>query len=505
MLKGSTFSHGFFRRLPNAVILGMLIALGIWGHRHHWRMPRFSELTAIVVAPHATAPLPTTASEGSAARPGGGGPSDHSKASGLGGAAPDEVTSPATETGDRDNQQSLPIIRFRSLGAVLKAGIRVDLAEVQELDEYVVANGVVEYDETHLAQLAARVPGIAWRVDKKLGDSVRKGEVLAILDSSDVGKAKAELLEAAVNFDLKTETLRRLENIRSSVPGRSIREAEAEEQVARVRKINAQQTLINLGLPVPSDWDRELAVEQRAKTIQFLGIPEPIVAGFGPDVVTANLIPLTAPFDGVVIDREIVTGEVAQTGHRQFVIADVSRVWLKLNVRKADAGRLAIGQDIWFSSDGMPGEVISRLSWIATEVDEKTRTVLVRAEADNPWIESAPGEHDGQRLLRAHTFGTARIRVRDERRTVVVPDSAIQSDGGRFLVFVPLSDGRSFQPRAVVPGITREHHTEIVRGLEAGELRDDHLIGFAANQFVARLHLNVVETTRAALGISRPK
>src|SRR5262249_34827479 len=187
-----------------------------------------------------------------------------SGANGLGGAAPVDAGSPATEAPDRDDKPSLPVIRFRSLDAVQKAGIHAESAEVQELDEFVAANGVVVYDETHLAQLAARVPGIAWRVDKKVGDSVRKGEILAILDSSDVGKAKAELLEAAVNFDLKTETLHRLENIRSSVPGRSIREAEAEEKVARVRRINAQQTLINLGLSLPADWDRDLGVEQRA-------------------------------------------------------------------------------------------------------------------------------------------------------------------------------------------------------------------------------------------------
>jgi cobalt-zinc-cadmium efflux system membrane fusion protein len=469
MLNRSTSAREFSRRLPNAAILAILVALGIWGHRHHWRMPRFSEFVGTATAPHSAATAATTIGENDASESSGGDSSGPSGSNGLRGAAQGEAVSPTSEAGDRDDNPSLPVIRFRSLEAVQKAGIRVETAEVQELDEFVVANGVVEYDETHLAQLAARVPGIAWRVDKKVGDSVRKGEVLAILDSSDVGKAKAELLEAAVNFDLKTETLHRLENIRSSVPGRSIREAEAEEKVARVRRINAQQTLINLGLSLPSDWDRDLGVEQRAEKIQFLGIPGAIVAGFGPDIVTANLIPLTAPFDGVVIDREIVTGEVAQTGHPQFVIADVSRVWLKLNVRKADAGRLAIGQDIWFSSDGVPGEVISRLSWIATEVDEKTRTVQVRAEAENPWIESAPGEHDGQRLLRAHTFGTARIRVRDERRTVVVPGSAIQSDGGRFLVFVPSADGRSFEPRAVVLGITRDHHTEVVRGLKAGE------------------------------------
>ncbi|HEY2250378.1 MAG TPA: efflux RND transporter periplasmic adaptor subunit [Planctomycetaceae bacterium] len=340
---------------------------------------------------------------------------------------------------------------------------------MKEFDEFVVANGVVEYDETRLAQLASRTSGFAWRVDKKEGDAVHKGEILAVLDSNEVGKAKAELLEAAVTFHLKSETLQRLEESRSSVPERSLREADAAEKLAHVRLLNAQQTLINLGLPLPRDWDRDFSVEQGARRVQFLGIPTSLVADFGPEVVTANLIPLSAPFDGVVIDRQVVTGEIVQSGHPQFVIADVSRMWLKLNVRKADAARLAIGQELWFSSDGVPGDVSSRISWIATEVDVKTRTVQVRAETENPWVDSPSDEHSRQRLLRAHTFGTARIRVRDERRVVVVPNTAIQSDGGQYLVFVPRSDGRSFEPRLVVLGITRDDETEIVRGIRADE------------------------------------
>jgi cobalt-zinc-cadmium efflux system membrane fusion protein len=351
----------------------------------------------------------------------------------------------------------------------------------------------VEYDETHFAQLAARTPGFAWRVDKKVGDVVRKGEVLAVLDSNDVGKAKAELLEAAVTFHLKYETFHRLEESRSSVPERSIREADAAEKLAHVRLLNAQQTLINLGLPLPRDWNSDFSVEQGAKKVQFLGIPESIMSDIGPGVVTANLIPLTAPFDGVVIDREIVTGEIVQTGHPQFIIADVSRMWLKLNVRKADAVRLAIGQEIWFSSDGVPGEVKSRISWIATEVDIKTRTVQVRAETDNPWLQSPTGERDRQRLLRAHTFGTARIRVRDERRTVVVPSSAIQADAGRYLVFVPEPDGRSFQPRQVVLGITRDDETEIVRGIRA----DEHVV--TSGSYVLKAEMGREQASRGVL------
>jgi len=352
---------------------------------------------------------------------------------------------------------------------VRKAGIRAEPVQLKELDEYVSANGVVAYDETHLAQLSARVPGTAWRVEKQVGDHVRKGEILAILDSLDVGKAKAEFLEAIVGLDLKTQNLKRLEQISNSIPERQIREAQADVREARIRRFNARQTLINLGLPLPASFGSGLSDDELTQRIQYLGIPPAVVAELDPDSATANLIPLVAPFDGVVIKRDIVPGEVVQTGSTEFVVADVTRMWLKLNVRKTDAVRLEIGQEIQFASDGVPGEMECKLTWIGTEVDEKTRTVQVRGETDNPLVGSTPAGDGGQRLLRAHTFGTARIRVREERRTVMVPSSAIQWDGARHLVFVPLADGRSFQPRAVTLGISRDGQTEIVHGVGPDE------------------------------------
>jgi cobalt-zinc-cadmium efflux system membrane fusion protein len=72
-------------------------------------------------------------------------------------------------------------------------------------------------------------------------------------------------------------------------------------------------------------------------------------------------------------------------------------------------------------------------------------------------------------LLRANTFGTARIRVREERRTVVIPSSAVQWDGQRHLVFVPLPDDLSFQPRTVIVGATRDGQTEVISGISEGE------------------------------------
>jgi cobalt-zinc-cadmium efflux system membrane fusion protein len=438
--------HSRVQQIGNLLVLALLIGLGIWGHRNHWQIRRHGEVT----------------------KPAAGDAGRRSQA-----------FDQSAETAEREQSSSdrfaagqaadLQIVRFQSAAAVKQAGIRVDPAHVQQLDEYVEANGVVGYDETRVAQLSSRVPGIAWRVEKHVGDQAHKGEILAILDSIEVGNAKAKFLEAAVDYDVKTQNLKHLEQISSAVPARTLRDARGDVRESRIRRFNARQTLINLGLPLPHDFAIDLPDEQLMQRIQFLGLPPHIVAELEPAVATANLLPIVAPFDGVLINSEIVTGEVVQTANQQFVIADVSHMWLKLDVKKAEAVRLELGQRVRFLPDGAAGELESTVSWIGTEVDEKTRTVQVRAIAGNPIVPSPTGTGDGQRLLRANTFGTARIRVRENRSTVVVPHSAIQWDGERHMVFVPLPDGCSFALRTVIPGATHDKYTEIVSGIAADE------------------------------------
>jgi cobalt-zinc-cadmium efflux system membrane fusion protein len=440
------------QKLGNGCVLLALVGLAAWGHLSHWKLPRFAEL------PEQSQPAGRASPEGAPAR----------SIAGTSLSGGNESALPQTSASE---ERCIPSsVRFGSSEAAHKAGLRLEAAREQELDDCVDANGVVAYDETRLARLSARVSGIAWRVEKQLGDHVRKGEVLAILDALEVGKAKAEFLEAMVALDVKSQHLRSLEKIASSVPERQVREAAGRVREARIRRFNAQQTLINLGLPLPATIGGHMSDEELSAAIHFLGIPEAIVADLEPKAATANLIPLVAPFDGVVIDREIVTGEVVQTARPQFVVADVSRMWLKLNVKKSDAVRLALDQTIWFSADGVAGELECTLTWIGTEVDEKTRTVQVRAVTENPLVASPSRGREGQRLLRAHTFGTARIRVREERRAVVVPGSAVQWNGANHVVFVPQSDGKSFLARVVTPGVSRDGSTEIVSGIEPGEM-----------------------------------
>ncbi|MBX3362013.1 MAG: efflux RND transporter periplasmic adaptor subunit [Phycisphaeraceae bacterium] len=101
--------------------------------------------------------------------------------------------------------------------------------------------------------------------------------------------------------------------------------------------------------------------------------------------------------------------------------------------------------------------VVGKVTWISPEVNEKTRTIQVRAEVDNS---------DGR--LFAHSFGRARITVKSSTSAVVVPESALQKDGESHLLFVKLND-EVFQTREVRVGGQGGGWVEIVAGLRAGD------------------------------------
>jgi len=285
---------------------------------------------------------------------------------------------------------------------VEKSGIRVAAAGTQSMGVEIVGNGMVAYDPTLVAQISSRVPGTVWRVEKQVGQPVHKGEVLAIIEAADVGEAKADFLSALVTSRLKDKTMLRLKNLGNLLATREVQAAEAAQSEARIRLANAQQKLVNLGLVIELGDVVALDENELVRRIQFLGLPNAIVEGLDRKTTTTNLLPLTAPFDGLVIGREATVGEAVSTGQAQFVVTDNSRVWIYLDVSKEECSRLAIGQEFTFACDGVAGEVHGRLSWISTEVDSKTRMVRAKGEVQNPVVRGDPADFSAQRLLMTH-------------------------------------------------------------------------------------------------------
>jgi cobalt-zinc-cadmium efflux system membrane fusion protein len=356
-------------------------------------------------------------------------------------------------------------IQFVSQEAVERSGIEVAPVCSAPLVETVTGSGDVTYDQTRTARLSVRAAGSIFRVDKQAGDLVRQGEIMALVDAAEVGRAKSEFLQALADSRLKNNTFERLSSLSASgaVPERALREAETQLSESGIRLTAAQQALTNLGLPISMEGLKAVPADQLADRLRFLGLPKRLADTFDAKT-TGNLLPVTAPLDGVVVSRDVVAGEVVDNHKVLFVVADVRKMWLLLDLRLEDARHVALGQEVRFRPDG--GEPAGgQIAWISTEADQKTRTVKVRALLDNR-----------QGRLRANTFGTGEVILHRENSAVVVPNTAVQWEGCCHVVFVRdknyLKDGapKVFHVRTVRPGAGDDQQTEILAGLLPGEI-----------------------------------
>lgn len=342
------------------------------------------------------------------------------------------------------------VVRFDSTESLARSGIEVVEVEERPMVSELCVNGVVKYDERRVAQLSTRVAGSVWRVEKHLGDEVKKGDVLVIVESNEVGTRKAEFLNALVAFEAKREQLTILEEVKGAVMGRQLREAKSALREETNHLMNAEQALVNLGFDVRIADFEKLDDVARASKIRTLGLSAEALRGVDSEHVTSNLIPVRAPFDGIVIGREAVIGEIVEAGHQIFEIADVTKMWVVLSVSKEDAARVAIGQPVRFRPDGADIDCESTVSWISTEVNDETRTLEVRAEIAGT----------GPIPVRANTFGSGRIEVDRIGTAVVVPSQSVQWDGTRWVVFVPAGEA-AFAAQPVRPGLREGDEIEI--------------------------------------------
>lgn len=357
-------------------------------------------------------------------------------------------------------------IQFASIEAVQQAGIDVELVERRAIREWVSGNGEIKYDATRFASLSSPVGGTVWRVLKNVGDPVQQGEILAVLDAMEVGRLKGILIKALVAEELARKNVDRLGSLSEGVvPGKRILEMEAALAQAEADVLGAEQALANLGLPADASKLRNHSKRAMLDRLRFLGFPPQLARQFESQTATSNLIPIRSPLDGVVVERQVVAGEVVDPTQTLFEVADPSRMWLILNVPLEHAGVLSVGQTVHFLPNGSEQEVAGTLSWISTAADKETRMVKVRADLDNP---------DGR--LRDETFGAGRIILRAEPEAIVVPASAVHWEGCCQVVFVRNKDyfqpeaPKVFHVRSVRTGVTNAAVTEIIAGLLPGEV-----------------------------------
>jgi cobalt-zinc-cadmium efflux system membrane fusion protein len=351
-------------------------------------------------------------------------------------------------------------IQFANREAADKAGIDVKIVGRSRIVEAISANGELSFDPTRVAHLSARTPGSVWRVFKHIGDSVKAGELLALVDAAEVGKTKAELQQARAELTQATDILDKMRKT-PQIAQLEIARAQGDFNKAQIRVATAQQALLNLGFALPQDRFASIPDNRLGESLHRLGLPE----NFDLRTATANLLPIYAPQDGIVVSREIVAGEVVDTSRILFELVDPRFLWLTLDVRSEEIDLVRPGLEVVFTPDGRKPTLQGKISWINNATDHTTRTVKVRAELLNP---------EGN--LRANTYGSGQIILREEPDAIVVPNESIQFEGDCYVVFVrdrnflKEESYKVFHTRTIRLGVRNGKFTEVIAGVLPGEV-----------------------------------
>jgi cobalt-zinc-cadmium efflux system membrane fusion protein len=314
------------------------------------------------------------------------------------------------------------------------AGVKVVPVSREAFHPHVVASGVIRPDAQKSVAIRARVAGRIVQVLADVGQRVKAGQSLALIEGPEVTAALARHRTAAARAAASRQASERAERLlelkamsRAEVEARKA-EAEATEAEANA----ARQDLARLGLNPDS-------VTDSGSPSQF-SVPSPLA--------------------GVVLERAVSPGLLVEKEAALFTIADLSRVWAVADVYEKDLGQIQEEGDVEVATDAYPGEVFAgRIALIEPAMDESSRTAHVRVVLDNRSGKLRPG-----------LFVTVAVPLRgaSEIEATAVPAGAIQRISSLPVVFVQVQPGR-FELRPVETGREAHGMIEIRHGLHEGE------------------------------------
>lgn len=412
--------------------------------------------------------------------------------------------------------------------AVRSAGLKVAAVALEKLAEGLDVTAVVEANQDRLAHVGPRIEGSLVEVKKEavLGGEVKEGQVLAVLDGIELGKAKAAylkqvaILETAKDrveketalytrlnrIEIGVETIRFLESKQQlevaqrnydrekklaetkASSEQDLLAAQAQFLSAQARYNAAHDKLLLLGVDEDklTQMTRETArtltgvgttstrekleavvalkgaeaeLQAACELLYTLGLKKPDIAALGHDHdQPISNFALRAPISGRIVERHATIGEVVESKKSLFVIADLSTVWILLDIYERDIPRVNLEQTALIAAPGLEEPVKGRVTYLGDIVDAETRTIKARVEVKNPELRLKPGMFVQVKLIESS----------ESQAVLLVPEAAVQRMDSETVVFVqekPLH----FEKRNVLLGSRSGSRIVILRGLEAGE------------------------------------
>jgi cobalt-zinc-cadmium efflux system membrane fusion protein len=295
----------------------------------------------------------------------------------------------------------------------------------------------VKTNQDNEAQIGSLIQGRVHKVFVKVGDYVKAGQLLMTVEGLEVGEIKAGYLKARANYDNAKANYERQKKLFDE-------------------KIGSQKSL----LESQAEYEKATA-EYRAedKKIHSVGLnDEDVINEKDGDEHTSGTLPIKSLINGVVVERNVVIGQVVDATTNAFKIINTSNVWIDGQIYEKDLDKITQNSKAYFTtSSNKQNRLEGRIIYIGQTVDDNTRTILIRGEFVN----------QGNKL-KPQMYGELQIPVGSNAKAILVPEESIVKEAGQSYLFVQTSD-TTFERRDVIAGTTSGNLIEIKEGVKEGE------------------------------------
>ncbi|TAJ76147.1 efflux RND transporter periplasmic adaptor subunit [bacterium] len=332
--------------------------------------------------------------------------------------------STSAETKDTRGMENMPGMEGMAPGTVMVSpdkqqllGVRTASVEKRPMTRIVRTVGTITYDETKLTRVHSKSEGWVEKLYVNYtGKLVEKGQPLFSIYSPDLLATQMEYLLALKN---------QAQFASSSIP---------EVKAGAASLVEASKKRLML-------WDIS---EKQIRDLGERGEPQ-------------KTLTLYAPHSGFVIKKDVNEGMKIMPDRELYTIADLSTVWVNMDVYESEIPSIGVGQRATISLSYYPEQVFTgKVSYVYPYLDEKTRTIKVRLEFPNPGFR-----------LKPDMYVNAEIKI-DSGRHLAVPEEAVLDSGLRKIVFLDKGDGH-FEPKEVKLGAKMDGFYQILSGLKEGE------------------------------------
>ncbi len=309
-------------------------------------------------------------------------------------------------------------------------GIEIITASPATIKPTLTLPGEIIFNHHTIVKVVPRMPGMVTSVSRHVGQQVKKGEVLAVIESPMLAELRSQHLIAQKRLDLARTTFEREKQLwEEKITAKQ--DYLAAQEMWSEAKATLNLTLVKL---------RALRVQPESR------YSEKNLARFE----------ILAPISGLIISKTIVTGETLKEDKKIFTIADVSTVWTAITAYPKDLSIVKLGQKALVKATAFNVVGEGKITYISTLIGKQTRTATVRIVLDNK---------DGR--WRPGMFITTKLVTEEIQVPVAIATDAIQTIRGKSVVFGRY--GEYFEMRPITLGINDGKMTEVLKGLSAGE------------------------------------